>query len=302
MSKIHYCEFCGTIGASKTPVYGTFYSGMFYLCEHCSENVGNFSIDGNTRSEFLEEVCGIPELYMHGPKSSAFTRDRNDWELINKCDNCSRKMSEGVSFGDTVKITPNIKKALPSKLRNAKNSHLCPLCISALQIKMVSRIPEGKLPLHINDKEFMGVDGHEWDYLNDDYKSLVSKRLQGLPLEEINSLLAPKVKKCLDISVEYLTEEDRVLFGQDGELITNEDDEGNTDPNPLIIAEYEHGYLIELDIDPYIAASDLHESLKNFGYSQKFRNIIFMTMELKFDYIRFDTIGPRYQEFETSKK
>lgn len=302
MSKIHLCEFCGKIGASKVNVIGTEYTGDFYLCEHCSENVGKYSIEGKTRGEFVNEVNKIPMLSMHGPKSSAFSRERSNWELINVCDNCSRKTSEGVSLGDNIVVTPLIKRALPPKLRNGTNAHLCPLCMEELQIKMVSLIPMVKLPLQINTKEFIGEDGEEWEYLNEELKGFISKRLQGVPLVEVNSLASPKVKKCLDISLEYLTDGDRLLFKKDvkTENISNSD-RGFYDPtiaNPLIIAEYEHGYLIELGIDFTLSMADFHEHMKKFGYSKKFRQIIARVMELKYDYIRFDTLGPKYQEYE----
>lgn len=309
MSKIHLCEFCGKIGASKTYVEGTEYSGSFYLCEHCSEVWEMYNIPGKNRGAFLNEVFGVGDLHQHGPKSSAITRDRLNWGFISICSCCSRKVGaeEGVNLVDELMMAPLIKKALPSKLKNDKFIYLCSLCMAQLQIKMVSLTPMDRLPLMINPKEFRGLDGDDWDFLNDELKGFISKRLQGLPLEEVRSLSSPKVLKCLDVSLGYVSEEDRLLFEKDGETGTSYDIDGTeeediSDANPLIIAAYEHGYMIELDMEFPEGFSDFQEYMKKFGYSKKFCDIIYRAIDLKYDYIRFDTIGPKYQEFETSKK
>lgn len=308
MSKIHHCEFCGTIGATKTHVEGTSYSGYFYLCEHCSENVGKYSIEGTTRDEFLSALEEIPELYMHGPKSSAFTRDRTSWGFLCKCTICSRKMDEveGLGIGDDVIMTPLIKNALPPKYKNKESVYLCPRCTEKLQVKMISLIPMDKLPLQINTKEFQEHSGKEWEPLNDDLKSLVSKRLQGVPLEEINSLSSAKVLRCLDISVDYLTEKDRLTFKKDGEIKTTHNkvasNESYSDANPLIISEYEHGYMIYLSTVYPDGFPDFQNYMKKFGYTKMFREIIYKAIELEYNYIRFDTLGPRYKEFENPVK
>lgn len=294
MSKIHHCEFCGTIGASKVKVIGTEYTGEFYLCEHCSERVGKYSIKGKTRGEFINEVYSISELFMHGPKSGAFSRERSNWGLMCICDNCSRKItSGGLNFGDELIITPLIKKSLPSRVRAEEQVHLCPNCTDDLQREMVSQIPIKELPLAINTTEFQGTDGEPWEFLNDELRALISKKLQGVPLEEIPSLGSAKEKRCLDISLFYLTEEDRKLFEKD----TIKDS-----ANPLIIAPYEHGYLIELDIEFEMGEEEFLSDIKKFKYSNKLLQIIERAVEMEYDYIRFDTVGPKYQEFETSKK
>ncbi len=304
MSKIHYCEFCGTIGATKTHVEGIDYSGSFYLCEHCSGNVGKYSIEGTTRDEFLSALEEIPELYMHGPKSSAFTRDRTSWGFLSMCTICSRKIdeNEGVNIGGNIIMTPLIKNALPPKYKNKESVHLCPRCMDKLQVKMVSMVPLGKLPLQINTKEFQEHNGRVLESLNDDLKSLVSKRLQGVPLEEINSLSSAKVLRCLDISLDYLTEKDRLTFKKDGELkITHNkyaSTESYSDANPLIISEYDHGYMIYLSMVYPDGFPDFQSYMKKFGYTKMFREIIYKAIELGYNYIRFDTLGPRYKEFE----
>ena len=304
MAKIRHCEFCGTIGASKEYVEGNSYAGDFYLCEYCSNMWKRYDLPGKTREQLLNTIHSIHKLHLHGPKSLTFSRDRVDfiWSITNFCENCSRKANiEGFHIGDDIKMTPRIKKALPLKL---KRDHvlLCSKCMDELKIRMVAQMTLNELPLKIHFDEFQFCDGEKFDVLNEEVINLIKKRLRGEPLDNIHSLDSPKLLKCLDISLDYLTEKDRRLFYKDGELQKGIDEDGNpvyqpTDANPLIIAAYEHGYLIELDMDMLSGLAIFQQHMRRFGYSKLFRKIICKAIELNFDYIRFDTIGPKYKEF-----
>lgn len=293
---IKFCEFCGTFGARRSHIDGNDYSGYFYLCEKCSEEYEEYDLPGKTREEFLN---GIHNTLMskNGPQHSSFDRNLNDWSLLNTCYICHRKISlDAIDFGgDSNELIPEMRPHLPPTYKDGDYVNLCPICYKATFIKMIEAIKEEDLPTYIGWQPFKG---EYTDFLNDAIRELVEQRLSGSALTQDKSLDNPSERKCLDVSLQYLTEKDISLLHKRGKYESRKNGYYPTEANIFVIAPYEHGYLVELTLEYRPPDPIATKVLREFGYSEIFTDIIIKAALKNYDYVRFDTAGPFYKEFK----
>lgn len=285
-----YCEFCGAMGAyNRVYVQGKDFEGYFYLCTPCSEGHTMYSIEGSTRPEVLEDMAHTELSSSNGPKSGYEEKDRFDFDTLNVCNICHRKISTGYGYGNRYEytlpkdITPFVPKAFKNDL------WVCPSCIEKITKKFVSSIPEINLPLFIT---YSGEKDNNTG-MNDLVIELVARRLKGEDINAYPSIeeyrndkfhVHSPVHRVLNVSLDYISESDYHKLLKD-----MADDKFDEDPKPndLIVAKYEHGFYIVL-----------YDSILT-GYSPTLCKIIQTAFELRFDGILLDSDGFHFQEFES---
>lgn len=285
--KMQYCEVCGTMGVpgetaiTKTMIEGKDYSDEYYLCDTCYEEWDMFTLEGNNREELLESMHECT-MTLNGPQS-CFISNNRDWDLLNVCDMCHRKHSGGYGFGLEINLPADMRKVLPGKLKKSKHVFLCTDCQSEIFTKMVERIKKEDLPLFINYEGFKTDE----DWPNSEITERIEKRFKGIPLRKEPTIEKPEEYKCLSISIEFLSKKDFILLSKRGEK-----EEGKTNANPFDVSRYEHGFLLFFNWETYESV------LEYFGYSKTLISIFIKAKELGYNYLRFDSRGPKYKEFE----
>jgi hypothetical protein len=93
----------------------------------------------------------------------------------------------------------------------------------------------------------------------------------------------PYTVKSLDISTGHLTEQDNNLLQADAD--------NNPGPNtPVAAYKYEYGYFV------YVGEEAEDQTIKEYGYSDSFINILKKARELKCKYVQYDSDGIQYED------